>query len=114
MNIELLRETCLSYPGAGEDIKWGADLCFVVAEKMFAVTGVEGRFKVTMKVPAEDFDAICARPGIIPAPYLARAKWISVEAPNALTREEWAAMLRQSYDLVVSKLSKKVQRELEA
>jgi predicted DNA-binding protein (MmcQ/YjbR family) len=38
MNIEQLRKFCLSFPGATEDIKWGADLCFCVGEKMFCVT----------------------------------------------------------------------------
>ena len=41
MNIEQLRKYCLSFPGATEDIKWGADLCFCVGEKMFCVTGAD-------------------------------------------------------------------------
>ena len=39
MNIEQLRKYCLSFPGATEDIKWGADLCFCVGAKMYWVTG---------------------------------------------------------------------------
>ena len=41
MNIEQLRKFCLSFPGATEDIKWGADLCFCVGAKMFCVTGAD-------------------------------------------------------------------------
>jgi len=41
MTIESLRKYCLSFPGATEDIKWGADLCFCVGAKMFCVTGVD-------------------------------------------------------------------------
>ena len=41
MNIEHLREYCLSFPGATEDVKWGSDLCFSVGAKMFCVTGAD-------------------------------------------------------------------------
>ena len=52
------------------------------------------------------------RPGIIPAPYLARAKWVRVENGKALSDKEAAALLRRSYELVFAKLSKKLQREI--
>jgi predicted DNA-binding protein (MmcQ/YjbR family) len=37
MNLERLREHCLGFPGATEQVQWGADLVFKVGGKMFAV-----------------------------------------------------------------------------
>jgi predicted DNA-binding protein (MmcQ/YjbR family) len=51
------------------------------------------------------------RAGVVPAPYLARAKWVALETKDALRDEELSSLLRESYDLVVAKLTK---REREA
>lgn len=40
MDTEKLRSICLSFPGATEGIKWD-HLCFMVAEKIFLITGFE-------------------------------------------------------------------------
>ena len=41
MNLESLREFCLSLPGATADIKWGQDLVFSVGKKMFCAVNTE-------------------------------------------------------------------------
>jgi hypothetical protein len=50
--------------------------------------------------------------GIIPAPYMARAKWVALETKEALGIEELKQLLRESYDLVFAKLPKKTQESL--
>ena len=52
------------------------------------------------------------RPGILPAPYLARAKWVLLETPKAMPEAEQRAAIRGSYELIRAKLPKKTQREL--
>ena len=37
MNTELTREHCMSLPHATENVQWGADLCFKIGGKMFAL-----------------------------------------------------------------------------
>ncbi len=107
MNIDQLRKLCLSFPGSTEQIQWGDDLVFKAAGKMFAVTPLEpARLWITLKADPEEFGELTERPGIIPAPYLARAKWIAIETPTTLSMTEVAALLRKSYDLVVAKLPK--------
>lgn len=113
MNIEQLREFCLSLKGATEDIKWGHDLCFCIGEKMFCVTGLTGPMKVSLKVKDEEYDELSSSDGIIPAPYMARNKWILVEDPDRFSRKEWEHYIRQSYELVKSRLPKKLQKEIE-
>jgi predicted DNA-binding protein (MmcQ/YjbR family) len=113
MDFEAAKAVCRSLPGCTEDIKWGADLVFSVGDKMFAVTGnaapAEG---ISFKVDDERFLELTDRPGIIPAPYLARAKWVHVNRDARLGDEEAAALLRRSWELVFGKLTKKLQREI--
>jgi predicted DNA-binding protein (MmcQ/YjbR family) len=113
MNIDQLREICLSLAGASEQIQWGDDLVFKVAGKMFAVTPlVPGHNWLSLKSSPESFAELTERPGIAPAPYLARAKWIAIATPNVLDAAEVATLLQTSYDLVVAKLPRRTQEKL--
>lgn len=112
MDIEWLRKFCLSLPATSEDIKWGNDLCFMVGGKMFCVAGLDKPTKIAFKVPDEQFDEISTTEGFIPAPYMARAKWVLVQNAGRLTKKEWETYILQSYELVKKKLPKKLFREL--
>jgi predicted DNA-binding protein (MmcQ/YjbR family) len=112
MNIEELRNFCLSLPKATEDVKWGSDLCFLISGKMFCVTGTGAEMMTSFKCDEEDFTGLCERDGIIPAPYLARNKWVQIQKVSALNKSEWEHYIEKSYRLVASKLSKKMQKEL--
>src|SRR6185369_6161893 len=111
MNIENLRDLCRELPAVTEDIKWGHDLCFSVAGKMFCVAALDGPLTVSFKVRDDEFDELSNSPGMRPAPYVARYKWVLVEEVNRLSRKEWAHYVKQSYDLVRAKLPKKLARE---
>lgn len=103
---------CLALPGAREDYKWGGVRVFSIAEtKMFAVLGLRGD-TLSFKVDKELFLGHVDRPGIHPAPYLARAQWVSMAPPYPLGAEELQALLQRSHQLVVSKLPKRVQAGL--
>jgi predicted DNA-binding protein (MmcQ/YjbR family) len=113
MNVDGLREVCLSFPGATEQIQWGNDLLFKVGGKMFAVTPLEpAPVCLLFKASPEHFAELTERPNIIPAPYLARAQWVALETIDALPADELARLLRESYDLVFAKLSKKTRDAL--
>jgi predicted DNA-binding protein (MmcQ/YjbR family) len=114
MNIKKAKALCRSFPGATEDTKWGADLVFSVGEKMFAVTSLDDNAKgISFKVDDDRFLELTDRPGIIPAPYLARAKWVHVEDLKSVGDVEAAELLKRSYELVFAKLTKKLQREIQ-
>jgi predicted DNA-binding protein (MmcQ/YjbR family) len=115
MNIEWVRQFCLSLPHATEQIQWGNDLLFKVGGKMFAAVPLEpARVFLTFKCTPEDFAELTERPGIIPAPYLARAKWIAVENEEALPREEVLRLVKKSYEMVFANLTRKLQTELQS
>src|SRR5262245_10010293 len=63
MNIETLRELCRSLPAVTEDVKWGHDLCFSVAGKMFCVAALDGPLTVSFKVRDDEFDDLSSSPG---------------------------------------------------
>lgn len=111
MDIETLRELCRALPAVTEDIKWGHDLCFSVAGKMFCVAALDGPLTVSFKVKDEEFDELSSSPGMRPAPYVARYKWVLVEDVSRLSRKEWAHYVRQSYELVKARLPKKLARQ---
>jgi predicted DNA-binding protein (MmcQ/YjbR family) len=113
MNIKKAKALCRSLPGATEDIKWESNLVFSVGGKMFAVSEAGDDAKgISFKVDDDRFLEMTDRPGIIPAPYLARAKWVHIEDLKTIADAEAAALLTRSYELVFAKLTKKLQREL--
>jgi predicted DNA-binding protein (MmcQ/YjbR family) len=123
MDFEAAKAVCRGFAGSTEDIKWGADAVFSVGGKMFAVAGIPvagtpvagseaPASGISFKVEDGRFLELTDRPGIIPAPYLARARWVKVDSADALGDQEAADLLRRSYELVFAKLTKKLQREL--
>jgi predicted DNA-binding protein (MmcQ/YjbR family) len=113
MDIQWLRKLCRGFPGVTEQIQWGNDLLFKVGAKMFLVAPLEpAPVCLSFKCSDESFAELTERPGIIPAPYLARAKWVALESPEAIPRHELVELLRMSYKLVSAKLPKRVQEQL--
>jgi len=115
MHADELRKHCLSFPGATEHEIWGNDLTFKVGDKMFAHTVLEvAPVWLSFKASDEKFAELVERQDVIPAPYLARAKWVALESREAIPAAELRELLREAYDLVVAKLPKKTQANLSA
>ena len=113
MNLERLRQICLALPGATEQIQWGADLVFKVGGKMFCVACTETAPNImSFKCDDESFAELCERDGCIPAPYLARAKWVAIEQWSTLDDREYQPMVERAYTIVRSTLPKKTQAAL--
>ena len=111
MTFASLRTFCATLPGATRDIKWGADEVYSVGQKMFAVFGsANGKpTGVSFKVDDDRFLELTDRPGIEPAPYLARAHWVALRAADALSEREARELLARSHALVLAKLPRKLQ-----
>ena len=116
MDSESVRAHCLSFPQATENVQWGNDLVFKIAGKMFAVMALEGPVKYIMsfKCTEEKFNDLIEQEGIDPAPYMARNKWVAIERFDLLSDRELKSLLRNSYDMVVEKLPKKMREQLGA
>lgn len=113
MNASELRSLANALPGATDQIQWEKDRVFKVGGKMFACSGTETDSRYSFKVDDARFLELTDQPGICPAPYLARAKWVQVDpATCQLSREELEGLVRQSHALVLARLPRKTQREI--
>lgn len=110
VDIDWVRNLCLKFPHATEEVTWGADLTFRITGKIFAVTVLEpAPVWLSFKCTPENFAELTERQGIIPAPYMARNMWVALQTRDALSRDELSVLLRESYDLVFAKLPRKIQ-----
>ena len=112
MDLEQLRSFCLNLPAVTEDVKWEHDLCFSVGGKMFCVASLDPPFSCAFKVSDELFEEMSVREGFMPAPYMARARWVKVNAPGKLGKKEWQELVKGSYEMIKGKLTKKARTEL--
>jgi predicted DNA-binding protein (MmcQ/YjbR family) len=106
MTPEAFHAAALALPGATFDIKWGADRVYSVGGKMFAHAGIEGDPAPKYMFKASDlaFEMLTEQGVAKPAPYLARAKWVQLNGPDALADEELEAYLREAHRIVAARL----------
>lgn len=114
MTIDTVRDYCLSLPHATEDVQWGNDLLFRISGKIFAGVSLDPPHSLSLKCTPEKFDELIEIEGVIPAPYMARNKWVMLERLNALSDSEIKSLIKNSYEMIFSKLTKKSQAELGA
>ena len=111
MTLESIRKHCLSHPDATEQIQWGADLVFKIGGKMFCVACTEPikppKVAMSFKCDDETFGELVERDGVIPAPYLARAKWVALQEFDTLDASELRPLITRAYEIVSSKLPKR-------
>ena len=103
--LDLLLQHAQAMPGAQLEILWGGVQVLKVAGKMFA-TFHDGA--LAYKVADDDFLSLSGLPGVRPAPYLARSRWISVSSTAALDMAQLQHGLAASWRLVAGKLPKTV------
>jgi predicted DNA-binding protein (MmcQ/YjbR family) len=116
MDPESIQTLCRSLPHTTENVQWGEDLVFRVGGKIYAVLNLDpgsgNRFAV--KCTPERFEELLEVEGIIPAPYMARNKWVAFERLDAISGRDLADLIRTSYDLVYARLTKKARLALES
>ncbi|MGH3656528.1 MAG: MmcQ/YjbR family DNA-binding protein [Acidimicrobiales bacterium] len=113
MTPDQLRWRCLALPGAGEDFPWGDETSvFKVAGKVFAITALGADpLEVSVKCdPALAESLRAAHTAVRPGYHLNKRHWNTVTVDGSLADDELAAMVEDSYDLVVATLTR-AQRE---
>jgi predicted DNA-binding protein (MmcQ/YjbR family) len=104
MNIDSLREFCLSFAGASENLQWGEELCFKVGGKIFAMLALGSvPQSLTFKCNPETFAEVTEKEGVVPAAYVGRYQWVTVKRLDVLRDAELQDMIRQSYEMVSGK-----------
>ena len=114
MDITSVRRYCLSFPHVTSDVQWDNDLLFRIGGKIFAVACLDMSVphRISFKCTPEKFSELIEIDGIIPAPYMARNHWVTLQRFDALPEAEIEALLMDSYTLVYDKLPKKLTSRL--
>ncbi len=108
MNVDSIRQYCLSFPYATENLQWEDDLCFKVGGRIFAIVSLESVPPcLCFKCTAEKFAELCEQEDIVPAPYVGRYKWVLLQRLDVLGDEELQDLIRQSYAMVAAKVNPK-------
>lgn len=106
MNVDAIREFCLVFPRATENLQWGDNLCFKIGGKIFVILGLDDP-RLCFKCTPERFAELIEREDIRPAPYVGRYKWVMLDRLDALRWDELEDLIRQSYQMVAAKVSGK-------
>ena len=113
MTIEDIQSICKKHRGVTQDIKWGDHLCFNVGGKMFLITAPDAvPVSASIKVSDQAFEELSDREGFMPAPYLARYKWIRIDDINRLSGKQWDGYIATAWQLVVTKLPVRTKKQL--
>ena len=115
MDADELRARCLEFAGAQETFPFGSQTSvFKVADRMFALSRLASRpLAISLKCEpllAEQLRQVHA--AIAPGYHLNKRHWNTVTLDGSLPHELVLDMIEDSYDLVVSSLSRARQRAL--
>lgn len=106
---------CGTLPGTTHVVQWGGASVWKVGGKIFAICGPWGdgtHQNISFKCSRFSYEILTQQNGIVPAPYLARAEWVQVQAPDALTDDELRAYIEQAHGIIAAKLSKSLRLSL--
>jgi predicted DNA-binding protein (MmcQ/YjbR family) len=119
MDNERIQAICMALPHVTETVNWGHHLVYWAGDrdiggKMFAMTDIEGigTGVLWFHCGAERFHELIETDGIIPAPYLAKAYWVTVERWDVLRPREYEDELKRAHALIFDKLPKRTKMML--
>lgn len=113
MNIEEIREFCLSFKEATESFPFDdSTLVFKVAGKIFALLSLDNQPMISLKCDPERVVKLCEHHSAVrPARYMNKKYWI-MAASDKVSDDELRDWIRHSYQEVVDKLPRKVQEKV--
>ncbi len=108
MNIEELREYCLSLPEVTEDMPFDDEtLVFKIGGKMFCFAALEGDLKMNLKCdPDEAIEIRETFPAVTPGFHMNKRYWNTVLIDGSISDSMLKVWILKSYKLVVAKLTK--------
>lgn len=103
--LDELRDSAMAKPGATEDYPWG-HIVWKVRGKLFAITSDPAdRLAVCATLDAQS--ALIQDPAIVVASHIGRYGWVTIDLADPGTHGMAFELMDGSYNLVVSKMSKK-------
>ncbi len=109
MNIESLREYCLSKPGVEETLPFGPDtLVFKVNNKVFLLTGLD-EAELRFNVKCDPDKALELREEfscVLPGYHMNKKHWNTIVVDGSVSTRQLKEWIDHSYDLVSGKKKK--------
>lgn len=114
MNIEEFRSYCLSLKGTSEDLPFdNRTLVFKVMGKMFALTNLESFESINLKCnPEKAIELREQYEAVKPGYHMSKKHWNTVNLDYSIEDNTIYEWIKDSYNLVVEKLTKKQKEEL--
>jgi len=106
---------CATLKGTTHVIQWGNASVWKIGGKIFSICvdwDKDEPEKISFKCSDLSYQMLCEQHGIIPAPYLARAKWVQVAEPGAMSDDDLKAYIEQAYKIISAKLTKAQRKTL--
>ncbi len=116
MNIEEYRNFCIAKPGVTEGFPFdNRTLVFKVMGKMFALTNIEDFDGINLKCdPNKAIELREKHEGITSGYHMSKKHWNTVSTTSDVPDKTIYHLINHSYELVVSKLPKKIKKELKS
>ena len=123
MTLKEFNLFCSNLTSTTKVVQWGGAHVWKIGGKIFAIASYwgpntknkqlpEDGSKISFKCSDFSYSILIEQKGIIPAPYLARAKWVQLEESDALNDEDVKSYIAQAHTIIAAKLTKKLQAEL--
>ena len=114
MELDKLREFCISKIGVTEEFPFNEDtLVFKVCGKMFCLLNLVPPHRINLKCDPERVMSLIEEfEDITPGYHMNKKHWITVSMSGTLTNKFILGLVKDSYDLVFSKISEKIKKEL--
>lgn len=114
MNIEILRNYCLSKKGATEEFPFGElTLVFKVGNRMFALTSLDGELSINLKCDPEKAIEIREQyPAVQPGYHMNKLHWNTVYIDGTIPAALVFEWIDHSHDLVFNKLPAAIRKSI--
>jgi len=117
MDIEQLREYCLSKPGTEETLPFGPDtLVYKAGGKVFLLTGLDSE-QLRFNVKCDPDKAVELReefPCVLPGYHMNKKHWNTIVVDGSVTSRLLKEWIDHSYELIVDSLPKKTRDKLKS
>ncbi len=114
MNVEEVRNYCLSLKGAEESLPFGDETLVVkVGGKIFALINLDGPPSVNLKCdPVKALEFRESYPSVNPGYHMNKRHWNTVMLDGSLPDILLRYMISHSYDLIFSSLAGTIKKEI--
>ncbi len=114
MNVEEIRDYCLSLKGAEEGFPFGDDTLVVKAGgKIFALINLGSPPSVNLKCdPVKAIEIRESHPSVIPGYHMNKNHWNTLILDGSLPKDLIISLIDHSYDLVFNSLPEKLRKEI--